>query len=148
MVRLGGVVFGRLVSMVKSCLKKSIGREMGKGAVVIKVGDVVVIGEDVVSRHRWKLGIVVELIKSDDELVRGEKVKVGKTRNVIRRPVNCLYLIEVHAAEQLPCHIRNVRKTKKKDVGNNNSTEVTRSKRDAAVARVLRRRLNDTDVDP
>ena len=60
MVRLGGVVFGRLVSMVKSCLKKSIGREMGKGAVVIKVGDVVVIGEDVVSRHRWKLGIVVE----------------------------------------------------------------------------------------
>ena len=134
--------------MVKSCLKKSIGREMGKGAVVIKVGDVVVIGEDVVSRHRWKLGIVVELIKSDDELVRGEKVKVGKTRNVIRRPVNCLYLIEVHAAEQLHCHIRNVRKTKKKDVGNNNSTEVTRSNRDAAVARVLRRRLNDTDVDP
>ena len=147
MVRLGGVVFGRLVSMVKSCLKKSIGREMGKGAVVIKVGDVVVIGEDVVSRHRWKLGIVVELIKSDDELVRGEKVKVGKTRNVIRRPVNCLHPTEVRAAEQLHCNIRNVRKTKKKDVGNNNSTEVTRSKRDAAVARVLRRRLNDTDVD-
>ena len=148
MVRLGGVVFGRLVSMVKSCLKKSIGREMGKGAVVIKVGDVVVIGEDVVSRHRWKLGIVVELIKSDDELVRGEKVKVGKTRNVIRRPVNCLYPAEVRTAEQLHCNIRNVRKTKKKDVGNNNSTEVTRSKRDAAVARVLRRRLNDTDVNP
>ena len=148
MVRLGGVVFGRLVSMVKSCLKKSIGREMGKGAVVIKVGDVVVIGEDVVSRHRWKLGIVVELIKSDDELVRGEKVKVGKTRNVIRRPVNCLYPAEARTAEQLHCNIRNVRKTKKKDVGNNNSTEVTRSKRDAAVARVLRRRLNDTDVDP
>ena len=148
MVRLGGVVFGRLVSMVKSCLKKSIGREMGKGAVVIKVGDVVVIGEDVVSRHRWKLGIVVELIKSDDELVRGEKVKVGKTRNVIRRPVNCLYPAEVRTAEQLHCNIRNVRKTKKKDVGNNNSTEVTRSKRDAAVAGVLRRRLNDTDVDP
>ena len=134
--------------MVKSCLKKSIGREMGRGAVVIKVGGVVVIGEDVLSRHRWKLGIVVELIKSDDELVRGEKVKVGKTRNVIRRPVNCLYPTEVHAAEQLPCNIRNVRKMRKKDVGNNNSTEVTRSKRDAAVTRVLRRRLNDTDVDP
>ena len=38
------------------------------------------------------------------------------------------------AAEQLHCNIRNVRKTKKKDVGNNNSTEVTRLKRDAAVA--------------
>ena len=39
-----------------------------------------------------------------------------------------------------------MRKTKKKVVGNN-STEVTRSKRDAAVARKLQRQLNDTDVD-
>ena len=121
---------------------------MGRGAAVIKVGDVVVIGEDVVPRHRWRLGVVVELIKINDGFFRGAKVKVGKTRNVIRRPVNCLYLIEVDTAEQLHCHICNVRKTKKKDVGNNNSTEVTRSKRDAAVTRVLRRRLNDTDVDP
>ena len=90
---------------------------------------------------------MVELIKSNDGLVRGAKVKVGKTRNVIRRPVNCLYPTEVHAAEQLRCSIRNVRKAKK-DVGNNNSTEVARSKRDAAVAGELRRRLNDTDVDP
>ena len=131
-----------------SGLREQSCKSLGKGAVVIKVDDVVVIGEDVVPRHRWRLGIVVELIKSNDGLVRGAKVKVGKTRNVIRRPVNCLYLIEVHAAEQLHCNIRNVRKTKKKDVGNNNSTEVTRSKRDAAVAGELRRRLNDTDVDP
>ena len=41
-----------------------------------------------------------------------------------------------------------MRRTKKKDVGNNNSTEVTRSKTDAAVAGELRRRLNGTDVDP
>ena len=121
---------------------------MGRGAAVIKVYDVVVIGEDVVPRHRWRLGIVVELIKSNDGLVRGAKVKVGKTGNVIRSPVNSLYPTEVHAAEQLPCNICNVRKKKKKDVGNNNSTEVTRSKRDAAVAGELRRQLNDTDVDP
>ena len=121
---------------------------MGRGAAVIKVGDVVVIGEDVVPRHRWRLGVVVELIKINDGFLRGAKVKVGKTRNVIRRPVNCLYPTEVHAAEQLPCNIRNVRKMRKKDVGNNNSTEVTRSKRDAAVAVELLRRLNDTDVDP
>ena len=87
---------------------------------------------------------MVELIKSNDGLVRDAKVKVRKTRNVIRRPVNCLFPTEVHAAEQLHCNIRNVRKTKKKDVGNNNSTEFTRSKRDAAVAGELRRRLNDT----
>ena len=111
----------------------------GRGAAVIKIGDVVVIGEDLVSRHRWRLGIVVELIKSSDGLVRGAKVNVGKARNVIRRPVNCLYPTEVRAAKQLHCNICNVRKTKKKDVGNNNSTEVTFSKRDAAVARELRR---------
>ena len=100
------------------------------------------------SIHGWRLGIVVELTKSNDGLVRGAKVKVGKTRNVIRRPVNCLYPTEVCAAEQLHCNICNVRKTKKKDAGNNNSTEITRSKRDAAVAEELRRQLNDTDVDP
>ena len=46
---------------------------------------------------------------------------------------SCLYPTEVRAHEQLHCNIRNVRKKKKKDVGNNNSTGVMRSKRDAAV---------------
>ena len=44
-----------------------------------------------VPRHRWRLGIVVELVKSNDGLVRGEKVKVGKIGNVFQRPFNCLY---------------------------------------------------------
>ena len=109
-------------------------KSLGRGAAVIKVGDVVVIREDTVPRHRWRLGIVIELIKSNDGLVRGAKVKVDKTRNVIRRPINCLYPTEVRAAEQLHSNTRNVRRTKKKDVGNNNLTEATRSKRDAAVA--------------
>ena len=80
----------------------------------IKVGDVVVIVQDVVPRHRWRLGVVVELIQSNDGLVRGVKVKVGKTRNVIRLPVNCLYPNGVCAAEQLDYNIGNVRTTKKK----------------------------------
>ena len=60
--------------------------------------------------------MVVELIqsKSNDGLVRGVKVKVGKTRNVIRLPVNCLYPNGVCAAEQLDYNIGNVRTTKKK----------------------------------
>ena len=76
---------------------------------------------------------MVELIKSNDGLVRRAKVKVGNTKNVIRRPVNCLYSTEVRHSEQLYYTIHKVGKTKKKDVGNNNSTKVTRSKRDAAV---------------
>ena len=120
---------------------------LGRGAAEIKVCDVVVIG-DVVSRHRWRLWVVAELIKSNDKLVRGAKVKAGKTRNVIRCPVNSLYPTELHATEKLCFNIRNVRKTKKKDVGNDNSTKVTRSKRDDAVAGELRRRLNETDANP
>ena len=112
-------------------------KSLGRGTGVIKVGNVVVIGEDVVPRHRWRLGIVFELIKSNERLVRNAKVKVGKTSNVIRRPVNCLYPTEVRAAEQLHCNIRNLKKTKKKDVGNN-SSEVTPSKRDAAVATTIK----------
>ena len=42
-----------------------------------------------------------ELIKSNDVLVGGGKVKVGKPRNVIRRSVNCLYPTEVRATEEL-----------------------------------------------
>ena len=94
-------------------------KSLGRGAAVIKVGDVMVIGEDVVPRHRWRLGIVVELMKNNDGLVRGAKVKVGKTRNVSLRPVNCLYPTEVRATEQLHCNVSNVIKTKKKDVGKN-----------------------------
>ena len=131
-----------------SGLREQSCKSLGRGAAVIKVGDDVVIVEDVLPRHRWRLGVVVELIKSNDGLVRGGKVKVGKTRNVIRSPVNCFYPAEVCASEQLHCNIRNVRKTKKKNVGTNNSTEVTRSKRGAFVAGELQRRLNDTDVDP
>ena len=86
-------------------LRKQCCKKFGRGAAVIKVGDVVVIGEDVVPKHRWKLGILVELIQSIDWFARGAKVKVGKTRNVIRRPVNCLYPTEVHATEQLYCNI-------------------------------------------
>ena len=67
------------------------GRKVGKGASEIRVGDVVLIEEDVVPRHRWRLGVVVELLKGSDGYVRGAKVKVGKTKNIIRRPVNRLY---------------------------------------------------------
>ena len=42
-----------------------------------------------------------ELVKSNDGLVGGGKVKVGKTRNVIQRSVNCLYPTEVRATEEL-----------------------------------------------
>ena len=46
-----------------------------------------------------RLAIVVELLKSNDGLVLDAKVKVSKTKNFIRRPVNCLYPTDVHTTE-------------------------------------------------
>ena len=73
---------------IKSC------RKVGKGTSEIRVHDVVVIEEDV-PRHMWRLGVVVELLEGTDGFVRGAKVKVGKTKNIIRRPVNRLYPTDV-----------------------------------------------------
>ena len=70
-------------------------RKVGKGASEIRVGDVVVIEEDVVPRHSWRFGIVVELLKGSYGYVRGAKVKVGKTKNIIRPPLNRLYPTEL-----------------------------------------------------
>ena len=53
---------------------------------------------------------MIELIKSNDGLVRGAKGKVGKIRNVIQRPVNCLYPAEVCVPEQLHRNICDVSK--------------------------------------
>ena len=46
-----------------------------------------------------RLEIVVELLKVSDGLVLDAKVKVSKTRNFIRRLVNCLYPTDVHITE-------------------------------------------------
>ena len=68
------------------------------------------------------------------------------TRKIIDRPVNCQYTTKVRISKQLYRNIRNVKKTKKKGVGNNHLTKVTYSKRDTEVASELPQRLNDTDV--
>ena len=100
-----------------SGLREQSCKSLGRGAVVIKVDHVVVIGEHVVPRHRWRLGIVVELIKSNDGLVGGAKVKVGKTRTETLFDVQLIVCIQLrYAAEQLRCNRRNVMKMKKKDV--------------------------------
>ena len=118
---------------------------LGRGAAVLKVGNVVVIGEDLVPRYRWRLGILVELIKINDGLVRGWKVKVGKTKNVIRRPINCLYRTETRATEKL---IVMWEKRKRRTLVIIIQQKVKRSKRNTAVSGELRQRLNDTDVNP
>ena len=46
--------------------QEQICESLGRKAAVIKVGDVVMIGKDVVPTHRWWLRTVIELIESND----------------------------------------------------------------------------------
>ena len=131
---------------IRSC------RKVGKEASEIREGDAAMIEEDVVPRHTWRLGVVVELLKGSDGYVRGAKVKVGKTKNIIRRPVNRLYPTEVRWSDPREQNLSHTKDTindkiniqnKNKD----NSKRTSRPRRDAAVAGELHRRLNDTATD-
>ena len=70
-----------------------------KPANELAVGDVVLIFEDKQPRSKWKMGIVHELIKSKDNLIRGCKLKVIRRDNgtimFINRPINQLVYFEV-----------------------------------------------------
>ena len=52
--------------------------------------------DDKQPRQKWLLGKITELIASNDGKIRGAKVFLGKTRNIIDRPVNRLYLVETN----------------------------------------------------
>ena len=70
----------------------------------VQNGDIVIIKEDNVARNLWKLGRVEKLIVSEDSLFRGAVVHVaGKPSVLLRRPVQCLYPLEVpHVKNSLP----------------------------------------------
>ncbi|KFD51351.1 hypothetical protein M513_07756 [Trichuris suis] len=57
-----------------------------------RVNDVVLVAEDNVPRHRWRLGIVAELLPGQDGLVRTVRVKTAA--GVICLPTRKLHLLE------------------------------------------------------
>ncbi|XP_008487204.1 uncharacterized protein LOC103523973, partial [Diaphorina citri] len=60
----------------------------------IKVGDVVLIGDDNVKRIDWPVGLVIELIKGRDMAVR--VVRVRTINGVVTRSVQRIYPLELH----------------------------------------------------
>ena len=107
------------------------------------------IEKDSVPRNRWKLGVVVELLEGSDGYVRGAKVKVGKTKNIIRRSVNRLYPTELRWSDARKQNLSHTKDTINDKINRqDNSKRAIRPGRDAAVAGELRRRLTDSDADP
>ena len=59
-----------------------------------KVGDVVIVKEDKLTRYQWKLANIVELHPSRDGKVRTAKLVIGATRNIVKRAINVFFPIE------------------------------------------------------
>ena len=111
-----------------------------------------------VARNLWKLGRVEELIMSEDSHVRGAIVRVaraGKPSVLLRRPVQCLYPLEVpHVKNSLPTNDIKIDRagsdTKEfvaDPVENVLSVENPRVRRTAAIEGELRRRYNNYEDD-
>ena len=120
------------------------------GTSVPNVGDVVIVFDDKQPRQLWKLGRIVELVKSRDDEIRGAKVKLSKTKNIIGRPVNRLYPVEVFINAKKDDDQTNEIVHEIEDVINNNDDEeLDNSKyvkkrsrrREAAVLGEIKRRI-------
>lgn len=71
-------------------------RVKGKDAIIMKVGDVVLISDDAKKRVSWPLARVIEVYPGKDGHVRC--VKLQTARGVLMRPVQCLVPLEIPAA--------------------------------------------------
>ena len=70
-----------------------------KSNAIPKVEAIVQIKEGL-KRGSWKMGKIIELIKSNDGIIRAAKIALP-TKNVINRPLNLLYPLECEE-DQLP----------------------------------------------
>ena len=98
---------------------------------VLKIGDVMIIKGDERNKGHWKLGIVKELIKGRDGVVRGAKLRTGNA--TLERAVQHLYPMELQCDDAL----ENVNQASR---GKKLSAEAKEFKprRDAAIAAKLR----------
>ena len=71
-----------------------------KDAGIINVGDVVLLHDEKLPRHRWNLCKIIEVIPGRDGIIRGARIKIGKTGAIIGRPINKLYPLELLADRQ------------------------------------------------
>ena len=65
----------------------------GQQASVSRKGSAVIIQDDNKNLNTWKLGIVVDVIKGKDEVVRGAKVITAN--GVLERAIQQLYPLEL-----------------------------------------------------
>ena len=125
---------------------------------MVSINDIVLIYDKCQPRHLWKLGRILELMRSKDGLVRAAKVKCGSTGNIINQRLNKLYPIEIRNSS-LNNENRNGNQEYDQSFNNENEGEgkpnsnvenevmiVRRTlKRNAAIIGEIKRRYIDSD---
>ena len=96
----------------------------GKQASCPRNGSAVIIADESKNRNAWKLGIVSDLIKGKDNVVRGAKVQTAN--GVLERAIQQLYPLELSIEEN------------NWEPNPSAPTVIPRPRRDAAVAADLR----------
>ena len=57
----------------------------------INVNDIVLVYDEMVSRHFWRIAIVTGVLRSSDSEIRRAIVRMTKTNTILKRPVNKLF---------------------------------------------------------
>ena len=84
-----------------TCLREIKCRKQSSGANMINVNDVVIVFDEKAPRHLWRLARVNKLIYDNDNEVRAAEVMLGKTRTLIKKPINRLYPIESNVKSEI-----------------------------------------------
>ena len=60
----------------------------------INITDIVLVFNEKVPRHFWKISIVTRVLPSRDSEIRRVIVRIEKTNTILKRPVNKLFAVE------------------------------------------------------
>ena len=130
-----------------------------KGDETLSIDNIVIVYDRHQPRHLWKLGRVTGLIKGEDGVTRGAKLKFGNSGVESTRPLNRLYPLEICGSEkqvptsntttenQVPTSNTTTenRAPTNHSVTENDETKLPRPKRKAAVVGEMKRRREYMD---
>ena len=60
----------------------------------INVNNIVLVYDEKVPRHFWRIVIVTDVLPSGDSEIRGAIVRIEKTHTLLKRPVNKLFTVQ------------------------------------------------------
>ena len=68
-----------------------------------------------ISRHKWLLGSIYEVITGKDGAIRGAKLFVGKKKKTVERPINKLYPVDYFNEFTIPVEDENIRQRPRRE---------------------------------